>query len=72
MQNFRTIHIPGRARLYCRHSAVIFPEERGYIAGIVQLYSWKRAVILLEERGFIEEERSYIARRARLYFRNEN
>ena len=24
-------YIPGRAQLYCRKSAVIFPEERGYI-----------------------------------------
>jgi hypothetical protein len=46
-------YIAGRVRLYCRKSAVIFPEERGYIAGRVRLYCRKSAVIFPEECGYI-------------------
>ena len=38
-------YIARRVRLYCRKSAVIFPEERGYMAGGVRLYG--------EERGYM-------------------
>jgi hypothetical protein len=61
-----------RVRLKCRKSAVILPEERGYmeeergyIPGRVRLYYWKSTVIFPEERG-------YIPGRARLYFCYEN
>ena len=46
-------------------SAVILPEECGYIAGRVRLYCRKSAVIFPEECG-------YIAGRVWLYFCNEN
>ena len=48
-----------------KKSAVILPEERGYIVGRARLYSRKSAVILSEERG-------YIPGRVRLYFCTEN
>jgi hypothetical protein len=38
-------NIAQEAMLYCRKSAVILPEERGYIPGRVQLNRRKSAVI---------------------------
>ena len=43
-----------------KKSAVIFPEERGYIAGRARLYCQKSAVIWRKSAVIFPEERGYI------------